>query len=77
MEPRQTKLNLSGMPPRVRDELLDFYEFLCQKYGKEQNGKPFELKGKAFSNFLANPVIVDKVTRFSREALHDADQTFR
>ncbi len=71
MESRQTTLDLSGMPPHVRDELLDFYEFLCQKYGKEQKGKSIELKGKAFSNFLANPVSVDQVTRFSREALHE------
>jgi hypothetical protein len=70
METRQTTLDLSGMPPRVRDELLDFYEFLCQKYGKEKDTS-MESEGKTFSNFLANPVNVDQVTQLSREALHE------
>ncbi len=73
MDPQPTTLDLSDMPPHARMELLDFYEFLRQKYGGEQNvssPKP-QTRTKAFAAFLAEPVPVEKITKFSREDLHE------
>lgn len=73
MKAQQIKLDLSGMPPHAKLELLDFYEFLRQKYGGEQTAaspKPRTRK-KAFQTFLSNTVPVEKITRFSRDDLHE------
>jgi hypothetical protein len=73
MKAQQIQLDLSGMPPHAKIELLDFYEFLRQKYGGEQTAaspKPRTRK-KAFQTFLSNTVPVEKITRFSRDDLHE------
>ena len=73
MEAQQTNLDLSDMPRHARIELLDFYAFLRQKYGGEQNAsspKPRTRK-KPFASFLAEPVPVEKITKFRRDDLHE------
>lgn len=73
MKAQQIQLDLSGMPSHAKIELLDFYEFLRQKYGGEQTAAPPKprTRTKAFQTFLSNTVPVEKITKFSRDDLHE------
>ena len=71
MKAQKEMLDLSVMPPHARTELLDFYEFLCRKYGCEEIVLLPKQRKPPFSAFLADPVLVKKITEFSRDDLHE------
>ncbi len=62
-----TILNLSLLPQQAQQELLDFYEFLAQKYQvtTETSATP------AFTSFLQSPIKIPAWIPYTREELHE------
>ena len=58
--------DLSILPEPAKQMLLDFYQFLVEKYGEKPKDKQ-----SRFQKFLSDPIEVATITRFSREELHD------
>lgn len=73
MKSQHTLLDLSVLPPHARNQLVGLYEFMRREYGKGPTPPSFKKKGGAFSAFLAEPVEVEKVTRFGRDELHERE----
>jgi len=73
MKSQKNPLDLSVLPPHAKGELLDFYEFLCEKYGIDnlEAASKSDRKGKRFSMFLANKINVQEINRFSRNEMHE------
>ena len=71
MERSVDSLDLSSLPEHAKIELLDFYEFLCKKYGELKLDQKFEDPRSRLKKFLSEPVFVQKIQSFSREELHD------
>ncbi len=61
-----TTLNLSLLPQRAQQELLDFYEFLKQKY----QVMPESADVTTFQSFLQSPIKVPTWIPYTREELH-------
>ena len=68
MSTEQRQLDLSKLPKIAQYEILDFYEFLIKKYSIEQDKNALS---KRFEEFLAEPIYVEHMQRFSREELHE------
>ncbi len=63
----EIRLDLSLLPHNARQELLDFYEFLTQKYQRS-----VETQDKStFAAFLQTPIQVKKWRSYTREELHE------
>lgn len=63
----EVQLDISLLPHNAQQELLDFYEFLTQKYQRS-----VETKGKStFATFLQTPIQVKKWLSYTREELHE------
>ncbi len=60
-------LNLSLLPQRAQQELLDFYEFLAQKY--RVTDKPSA--ASPFTSFLQSPIKAPTWIPYTREELHE------
>ena len=67
----QEMLDMSSLPRQLQIELLDFYEFLSQKYGIEIKAGEEKNKLKRFVKFLSNPIHVVEQIQYSREELHE------
>ncbi len=67
MTTSSTTLNLSLLPQRAQQELLDFYEFLTQKY--RVTTEPAVTP--SFAAFLQSPIKVPAWIPYTREALHE------
>ncbi len=73
MEIRDSIIDISTLPDIAKIEILDFYQFLINKYGSSsqqvtQEAKP---KGERFSKFLSNPIKVKEFHIYSREELYE------
>jgi hypothetical protein len=68
--PPLSTLNLATLPLQLQIELIDFYEFLLQKYKFTPETKVIEEKSK-FKNFLANPIQVSELQTWTRDELHE------
>ena len=63
----EMRLDLSLLPHNAQQELLDFYEFLTQKYQRSA-----ETQDKStFAAFLQKPIQVKKGRSYTREELHE------
>jgi hypothetical protein len=51
----QGSLDLSGLPEEAKKELIDFYQFLIEKYTDEKNNKNTAQAGKDLEELLHNP----------------------
>ena len=60
-------LNVSLLPQRAQQELLDFYEFLAQKY--RVTTEPAATS--SFTSFLQSPIKVPTWIPYTREELHE------
>jgi signal-transduction protein with cAMP-binding, CBS, and nucleotidyltransferase domain len=58
-------IELNRLPLQAQTELLDFYEFLLQKYTKTQP------KNNQFEQFLSTPIEVEQLQNWTREELHE------
>ncbi len=61
-------LDLSLLPTQAQTQMMDFYEFLFQKYGTKTKDGEGEAR---LSDFLSEPIQVEGVVLYSREDLHD------
>lgn len=67
MKTSEMVLDLSLLPHNARRELLDFYEFLTQKYER-----PAEMPAASpFVSFLRTPIQVQNWIPYTREELHE------
>lgn len=67
-QPQLSQLNLTNLPVQVQIELIDFYEFLIQKYHIEsENNQPHT----HFRQFLESPLQVPEIKPWTREGLHE------
>jgi len=71
MQYTQEILDLSSLPRQLQTELLDFYEFLSQKYGLRINAGEGKNKPRRFIKFLSNPIYVAEQIQYTREELHE------
>ena len=60
------EINLSILTEEARKELVDFYLFLVEKYGKTQVKKV-----KKFEKMISNPLRVKNLVIPSREQLYE------
>lgn len=65
----QQIFDLSKFPKQARIELMDFYEFLAQKYVGDY--KKINTKKERFSQFLEHPIKITKLHSWTREELHE------
>lgn len=62
-----TTLDLSLLPRQARQELIDFYEFLAQKYQAVSEPAP----EPAWAAFLRTPIQATCWIPYTREELHE------
>ncbi|NMC01797.1 MAG: hypothetical protein GYA30_05420 [Chloroflexi bacterium] len=67
MKVADTTLDLSVLPRQARQELVDFYEFLAQKY----QAVPEPPTEPAFAAFLRTPIQAPHWIPYTRVALHE------
>lgn len=58
-------IELNRLPLPAQTELLDFYEFLLQKYASTQS------KNSQFEQFLSTPIKVEQLQNWTRDELHE------
>lgn len=63
----ETLLDLSLLPHNARQELVDFYEFLTQKYQRSVETPA----ASPFTSFLKTPIQVQNWLPYTREELHE------
>ena len=72
MKNSETILDIAILPEMARIEILDFYDFLKQKYGAaSEKFCGDDQKTKVLGKFLKNKIKVGKIQRFKREELHE------
>ncbi|MFI3194190.1 MAG: hypothetical protein QX195_00080 [Methylococcaceae bacterium] len=67
-QPQLAQINLAGLPSQLQVELIDFYEFLIQKY--HINEKALEPE-PSFKRFLDTPIQVPEIKTWTRDELHE------
>ncbi len=68
--PQFSNINLTKLPIQLQIELIDFYEFLLNKYQLTTEIKQTEQNTK-FKNFLAHPIQVPELKTWTKEELHE------
>lgn len=73
MEIHDSIIDISALPDIAKIEILDFYQFLFNKYGSnsKQVTQKTKLKEARYSKFLSNPIKVKDFRIYSREELYD------
>ena len=66
VEMRSSEINLSILSEEAKKELIDFYLFLVEKYGKTQVKKV-----RRFEKMIANPLIVENLVIPPRDQLYE------
>jgi hypothetical protein len=59
-------LDLSGLSKQARQELLDFYQFLLERYGIQQQTR------KSLPSIFYKPVKTQMYQPFDRHAIYDS-----
>jgi hypothetical protein len=67
MEELKNLIDISELPESARAELLDFYEFLKARHSANNRHK---INKPPLESFMANPIKVDKIKKYSRDELH-------
>jgi len=76
----QKELNLEILPEEAKKELLDFYEYLLNKYRKvqkqgivikEEKAVELDKKRRFFESVKKHSFILPEDYRFNREKLHE------
>ncbi len=63
-----SQINLTGLPQQLQLELIDFYEFLIQKYHVNTDYPEPETP---FKHFLDAPIQVPQIQSWTRDELHE------
>ena len=69
----QEHFEFEALPKKAREELLDFYEFLLDKYGKMERKKSMAERKKLcfFESVKKHSFTLPHDYKFDREALHE------
>jgi hypothetical protein len=69
MDDLSEKLDISIFPEEIKNQLLDYYQFLVGKYvqGKQNENPSFSSK---LPEEFYNPIKVDKYLEFTREEIY-------
>jgi hypothetical protein len=69
----QKQLDLEILPKEAKKELLDFYEYLLNKYGRAKKEKVTMEKRKLqfFESVKKHSFVLPENYRFNREELHE------
>jgi hypothetical protein len=63
-------IELNALPKKARNELIEYYEFLLNKYGQRPVLRPKKAK-KSFDEFLSAPIIMEHFVMPDREARNE------
>ena len=68
---KNPQLFFSQLPEKAEDEITEFLRFVIFKYriNVEYNDK--DIKINKFNLFKENPIKVEKITKYTREKLHE------
>jgi len=65
-----SRIDLSILPDNAEKLLIDFYDFLVEKYGKKK--RKSRLTGdKEFDKFISESIEVEEIVIPSREEIHE------
>jgi hypothetical protein len=65
-----SRIDLSILPDNAVKLLIDFYDFLVEKYGKN-NPKSKSSRDKEFDKFITESIEVEEIVIPSREEIHE------
>ena len=65
------ELFFSQLPEKAEKEINDFLRFVFFKYEITNLDTNKELEKKSFNLFIENPIIVEKLKKYTREDLHE------
>jgi hypothetical protein len=70
---RLREIDMDIMPEEIKNELLDFYEYLITKYGKKQLELKDNVRDKRvfFESVKKHSVRLPESYKFNREELHE------
>ena len=73
MEIQDSIIDISGLPEIAKIEILDFYQFLNNKYGSKSENAKLESKSSElrYLKFLSNPIKVKDFRIYSRDELYE------
>ncbi len=70
MQKSASRIDLSILPDNAVKLLIDFYDFLVEKYGKN-NLKNKSSSDEEFDKFISESIDVEEIVIPSREEIHD------
>jgi len=65
-----SRIDLSILPDNAAKLLIDFYDFLVEKYGKD-NRKSKSSSDEEFDKFISESIEVEEIVIPSREEIHE------
>ena len=73
MQTTKQKIDLEVLPEEARKEMMDFYEYLLNKYAKAKKEKTTMEKRKLqfFESVKEHSFVLPENYRFNREELHE------
>ena len=63
------KLDISVLPEEVKNQLIDYYQFLLGKYVQSKQSENLSISSRLPDEFY-NPIKVDKYLEFNREEIY-------
>jgi hypothetical protein len=64
-----SQIDMSVLPERVQGELIDFYQFLVEKYGRK-NKKVNQMISSRLPDEFYKPINVKQYWKFSRDEIY-------
>jgi hypothetical protein len=64
-------LDISKLPEHLKKELLDYYEYLTDKYQKKDMQEQVNPRAKCFRKFISDPARITHYQPCSRDLLHE------
>jgi hypothetical protein len=64
-----SQIDMSVLPERVQGELIDFYHFLVEKYGRK-NKKVNQMISSRLPDEFHKPIKVRQYVKFSRDEIY-------
>jgi hypothetical protein len=69
MDNLSEKLDISIFPEEIKNQLIDYYQFLVGKYVQDKQNESLSVSSKLPEEFY-NPIKVDKYLEFNREEIY-------
>jgi len=67
-----SRIDLSILPDNAGKLLMDFYDFLVEKYGKNKSKNKSAID-KEFDKFISESIQVEEIVIPSREEIHEGN----